>query len=117
MEEYNNYLSELPTIDFDEKIFQTSISFNTLAVLIHRAVDVAVEKRFKELQENSKPEKDPLLTIEEVAGLFDVSIVTVHAWKKKGLLRGFKRVGARVYIKESDCMASMKEIKLHRRQA
>ncbi|MEQ8553090.1 MAG: helix-turn-helix domain-containing protein [Cyclobacteriaceae bacterium] len=116
MEDINHYLKDLPNMDFDEKIIQTSISINTLALLIHRAVDISVEKKLTDILENFTDSKeDRLLSIEEASNFFGVSIVTIHAWKKKGLLKGFKRMGARVYIYESDCIACMKEIKISKK--
>lgn len=117
MEDDINILREISSLDFNEKVFQTSLSFNALAQLINRAVSASLETHLKNLGTVQKEEKDNLLSIEETADFFGVSLVTIHSWKKEGKLQGFKRIGGRVYIHESDCLASMKEIKLSKRRS
>jgi len=105
-------LKEIASHDFDEKIFSTSLSMNALSLLIKRAVDISFKTQMDVLKIMSQPEENKLLSIEEAAELFGVSMVTIHTWKREGKLKGFKRMGGRVYIHENDCLASMKEIKL-----
>ncbi len=41
---------------------------------------------------------------------FGVSVVTIHHWKRKRTLVGFKKIGKRVYLLERDCLKCMEDI-------
>ena len=96
----------------NERALSTSLSKKDLGLFIKRAVDAAFDLKLKQLKILMAPQRNSLLSIKEVAELFGVSVVTIHAWKKSGKLKGFKRIGGRVYIQENDCLDCMKEIKL-----
>ena len=49
---------------------------------------------------------DDLLNIEDIQKIFNVSKVTVHKWKKKGLIP-FYKMNRKVYFKKSEVIDSM----------
>jgi excisionase family DNA binding protein len=60
----------------------------------------------------TKPEPIPedLLSIEDIQKVFRVSKVTVHKWKKKGLLP-FYKMNRKVYFKKSEVIDAMQHKK------
>ena len=58
--------------------------------------------------ENKQQEiaKEEILSIEDVQKIFNVSKVTIHKWKKKGLLPYYK-MNRKVYFKRSEILGSM----------
>lgn len=56
---------------------------------------------------STTPTADEPLTVEKTAALLDVAPQTVHQWRKRGFLIGYK-LGHRVYFKRSEVMASLK---------
>lgn len=46
------------------------------------------------------------ITRRELAGVFKISLPTIHDWTKKGLLQAYK-VGNRVYYKRSEAESAM----------
>jgi len=68
-------------------------------------------KRFFEIQKEKSQiskEDEKLLTTNDVIQLFNVSRVTIHNWKKSGLLPFFK-MGNRVYFNEHEVRRIIKE--------
>ena len=68
-------------------------------------------KRFFENQKDTshdRKEKGKLLTTNDVIQLFNVSRVTIHNWKKSGLLPSFK-MGNRVYFNEHEVRRIIEE--------
>lgn len=62
-------------------------------------------------QENSKEEiPEDLLSIEDIQKVFKVSKVTIHKWKKKGLLP-FYKMNRKVYFKKSEVIEAMQHKK------
>jgi excisionase family DNA binding protein len=52
------------------------------------------------------PPADELLTIREAAALLDVTVQTVHDWKRRGLLK-FHKLGSRSYLKRGETLAAL----------
>jgi len=62
-------------------------------------------------QENSKEDiPEDLLSIEDIQKVFKVSKVTIHKWKKKGLLP-FYKMNRKVYFKKSEVINAMQHKK------
>lgn len=59
------------------------------------------------------PQAEELLTVQEAARLLDVTMQTVHDWKRRGLLK-YHKLGSRTYIKRADVVAALSG---HQRQA
>lgn len=51
------------------------------------------------------PVTDELLTVPQAATLLDVSVATVHEWKRRGLLP-YTKIGGRAYLKRSDVLSA-----------
>lgn len=61
-----------------------------------------MEEELHNIKTNFQP-KEPieLMTRQEVADFFQISLVTVHDWTKKGILTGY-RIGNRIRYKRSE---------------
>lgn len=57
-----------------------------------------------------EPIPEDLLSIEDIQKVFKVSKVTVHKWKKKGLLP-FYKMNRKVYFKKSEVIDAMQHKK------
>lgn len=87
-----------------EQTLFTTIKIDDLVGIIKQSVSDAL---FQKKDENCMKEPtDDLLSIEDIQILFNVSKVTVHKWKKKGLLPYYK-MNRKVYFKKSEVIASM----------
>jgi predicted DNA-binding transcriptional regulator AlpA len=53
------------------------------------------------------PDEEPLLTRKEIAGMFRISLVTLHDWMKRGLPCHKQR--GRVYFLRSEVLAYLKQ--------
>ncbi len=53
------------------------------------------------------PQQEALLTRKEIAGIFRVSLVTLHEWMKQGL--PFHKQGGRVYFLRSEVLEYLKQ--------
>jgi excisionase family DNA binding protein len=53
--------------------------------------------------ESPKNHTEEFLTIQQVSKLLDVSLVTLHKWKKQGKIK-FYRFGTRIRFKKSDIL-------------
>lgn len=91
----------------DEKIF-ISISKDELAQTIKDSIKDVLSKEYA----NSKNfnEDENLLTIEDVQKIFRVSKVTIHKWKKRGLIR-YHKLGRRLYFKKSELLDDLEKKK------
>lgn len=70
-----------------------------------------LEKQLSELKEcKISSNHDQYLTRSDVAELFKVSLVTVHDWTRKGLLKSFK-LANRVYYKRGEIEQALTEIR------
>ncbi|GAB2461299.1 hypothetical protein GCM10011375_12390 [Hymenobacter qilianensis] len=49
---------------------------------------------------------DELLTLREAAQVLDVTVQTVHDWKRRGLLK-YHKLGSRTYIKKADVLTAL----------
>ena len=57
---------------------------------------------------------DQLLKRTDVAQMFEVSLVTVHAWMKSGTLP-FHRIGRRTFFKKNEVMESLSKVKIRKK--
>jgi hypothetical protein len=55
----------------------------------------------------TQPQEEPLLTRKEIAGIFRISLVTLHEWMKRGLPS--HKQGGRVYFLRSEVMDYVKQ--------
>ena len=69
-----------------------------------------LENRLNELQKAVQPQPDTqLLTRQEVSKWLDISLPTLHAWTKNGILQAY-RIGNKVRYKKSEVLTSLQSI-------
>ncbi len=69
-------------------------------------IEEKVKQLFQENQLDKEVPKDEFLTRREVSELLGVSLVTLHKWDKKGILKP-SRIGRRVRYLKSDVLNSL----------
>ena len=74
---------------------------------IREAVKECLENEAVKNLPNDQPGEEPLLTRKEIAGVFRISLVTLHDWMKRGLPS--HKQGGRVYFLRSEVMAYLKQ--------
>jgi hypothetical protein len=87
-----------------EQTIFTSLKVDDLIDLIKKCISDAISLKPKG-GSNETP-SDDLLNIEDIQKIFNVSKVTVHKWKKKGLIP-FYKMNRKVYFKKSEVISSM----------
>jgi hypothetical protein len=82
----------------------TSLNVEELTDIIRKCLsEIAINRNMETV--NVAP-SDDLLNIEDIQKIFNVSKVTVHKWKKKGLIPYYK-MNRKVYFKKSEVIDSM----------
>jgi predicted DNA-binding transcriptional regulator AlpA len=61
---------------------------------------------------NISSQTEELLSLKQVAHHFDVSLVTIHKWRKTGLLPGSIKQGGKVFFKKSEVFKLVESKKL-----
>ena len=87
-----------------EQILLTSITLDELLDKLTERINIALSIKTTERKET--PSHEDLLTIEDLESLFKVSKVTIHKWKKRGLIP-FYKMNRKVYFKRSEVINSM----------
>ena len=87
-----------------EQILLTSITLDELLDKITERINIALS--IKASEKKDTPTQEELLTIADLERLFNVSKVTIHKWKKKGLIP-FYKMNRKVYFKRSEVIDSM----------
>jgi hypothetical protein len=82
----------------------TSLNVEELTDIIKNCISELLFPNKKET--SNEPPTEDLLNIEDVQKIFNVSKVTVHKWKKKGLIP-FYKMNRKVYFKKSEVISSM----------
>jgi len=82
-----------------------NINIEELKSLIKECVREEINPLFKKGQENYQEE---LISIDEVTGIFKVSKVTIHKWKRKGLIP-FHKVNRKLYFKKSELLKAIEQ--------
>ncbi len=82
-----------------EQILITTLQVEDLQNLIKESIRQVFNENIEE--KNKPEEKEEILTTEDIQKMFKVSKVTIHKWKKKGILPYYK-MGRRVYFKKSE---------------
>lgn len=82
-----------------ERLLFTTISVDELTSLIQQSVRDEFSKI--DNQKSTKLNDNELITIDDVVKIFRISKVTLHDWKKKGILP-YYRISRRVYFKLSE---------------
>lgn len=74
---------------------------------VSEAVKEAIQSLNIQTDKAVSPDSEPLLSRKEVAAIFNVSLVTLHSWMKRGL-PSHKQQG-RVYFLRSEVMGHLKK--------
>lgn len=83
------------------------ISPEELAQLISSSVNSVFTKFFDEVNQLKPfPNQKEIMTRHDVADLFSVSLVTIHDWNKKGILKPYK-LGNRTYYLYSEILETL----------
>ena len=85
-----------------------SLPMNEFEALIQSIVERTLKRTFAQWK---SPQVDEYITLEEVARLLKKSKVTIHAWKKKGILP-FYRLEGNVYFKRDEVLDAPKVVQL-----
>lgn len=75
-----------------------------------RWIDQVIKKHIEKIppqRTNPSPNEEPLLTRNEIAGIFRISLVTLHDWMKRGLPCHKQR--GRVYFLRSEAVAYIRQ--------
>lgn len=57
-----------------------------------------------------KKDEDEIMTMDEILKLLKVSKVTIHNWKKKGLIKSHK-IGRKLFFKKKDVESALRQQK------
>ncbi|MEM4261092.1 MAG: helix-turn-helix domain-containing protein [Candidatus Woesearchaeota archaeon] len=90
-----------------QDLILSTITINELKEIISESVTSILCKN-NYLNESVK-NVDELIKIEEVSSLLRVSKVTIHKWKKMGLIP-FYRISNKIYFKKNEIIESMRKI-------
>jgi hypothetical protein len=87
-----------------ENTIITTLNIEELTEVIKSSVlEAILDQNSNKLKQTSS---DDLIKIEDIQDIFGVSKVTVHKWKKKGLIPYYK-MNRKVYFKKSEVINSM----------
>jgi hypothetical protein len=87
-----------------EQTLFTTLKVDDLIDIIKKSVSDVISS--KKTEASNDPPPEDLMNIEDIQKIFNVSKVTVHKWKKKGLLPYYK-MNRKVYFKKSEVIDSM----------
>lgn len=79
-----------------------------------KILDERLELALSKLNQEEGHGEETLVTRKDIARLFGVSLVTLNAWMKKGLLP-FHRINRRIYFKKSEVLATLENVRKYRR--
>lgn len=87
------------------------VSQNSIVVLNSNELQTLIRQTLSELLNKQSDNKNPeptetLLKIDDVAELFKVTKLTVHNWKKQGILP-FRQIGHRIFYEKKEVMESV----------
>jgi excisionase family DNA binding protein len=87
-----------------------NINVDELRALISECIRAEIKTTLGNTREN---ERDELISIKEVCEVFKVSEVTIHKWKRKGLIP-FHKVNRKLYFKRSEILRCIEQDTKHR---
>ncbi len=87
-----------------ENTILITLNGSELVELIKRGVLEALTTQSN--AKETEPLSEDLLSIIDIQRLFNISKVTVHKWKKKGLIP-FYKMNRKVYFKKSEVISAM----------
>jgi excisionase family DNA binding protein len=84
------------------------IEYHQLEELITVCVEKAVKKSNFHVIEDPSSDQE-LIQIDEAAKILNVSVSTLHIYKKRGIIP-FHRIGRRIYFRKSEILESLTKI-------
>lgn len=90
------------------------IPIGDLKQLIRAEVKDAIIEASSERLSGTPDGSQEIVKRSDVAGMFGVSLVTVHDWMSKGILPHYKMNG-RTYFKRSEVLQAMKQVRIRRK--
>ncbi len=84
-----------------------SLQPDDLKALIKDSISEALEEKIKPQQTEKE---DQLIKLNEACRLLGVSSVTIHNWKRSGLIP-FYRISNKIYFKKNELIQSLKKAK------
>jgi hypothetical protein len=90
----------------EQRILFSSISIEEFTSIVQNCVKSELANHTKN---DHNPEDDKLLSIEEVITIFGVSKVTIHKWKKAGLLP-YHKLKRKLYFKKNEILNALKSV-------
>jgi len=80
----------------------------TLEELIE-AITALLKESPHKIEASGNTVKSKLLTRAEAADMLDITLTTLNTWTKQEKIRSYRQ-GSRIYYKEDELMASLKEV-------
>lgn len=87
------------------------ISSSELRNLLRSEINTALSQQLAGIHDQKN---DELLKRSDVANMFGVSLVTVHAWINSGQLPSH-RIGSRVFFKKLEVIEAMRHVKIRKK--
>lgn len=89
---------------------QEQIFHNLEPEKLKELIKVAVKEALGEKESSQVPQQEPeeLLRVNQLAEFLNVSKVTIHNWKREGIIP-FHRLSNKVYFKKSEVISSLKK--------
>ena len=88
-----------------QEVLFTNLQIDDLTKIIEDCILNTLGQNQLLTRDNDEVEEN-LLSIEDLVKMFNVSKVTIHKWKKKGIIP-FYKMNRRVYFKKSEIIESM----------
>lgn len=93
------------------------IPIEELKGILRSEFRIEIKEVLEELSKNHREklnESDELIKRSDIAQMFDVSMVTVHQWMRKGIVAHYKMNG-RTYFKKKEVLEAMKQVRVRRK--
>lgn len=91
------------------EILLNGISFEQLESTIKTIVSETIENAVAGITSTASAKPNELITRKETADLLGVSLPTLHAWTKNGVIPA-KRIGSRVRYEKSAVLEALKDV-------
>lgn len=88
-----------------QNVIMTQLTPNELTALINDGVKPHIENLFKQLSEQ-KPKGKEFLSRKETAQFYGISLVCLHDWMKKGIVKPYK-TGNRTYFRRDELVQQL----------
>lgn len=93
----------------DSNIIKTEVQGIAASTII--AEFATIKKKLEQLQDTVNPDPDTqLMSRKEVARFLDISLPTLHAWSKNGILTSY-RIGNKIRYKKHEVLEALQALK------